>query len=66
MYNTDLVEELTKAHKEEPNVICARYGYKITRDIDGNCQSYKEWEKLDHPMSSSDEVFFGKIGRAHV
>lgn len=62
IYDTDLVSSLMQVHKEEPNVICARYGYRMKRDINGQISSYLSWEKIKCATPTSSEVFFGSGG----
>lgn len=62
IYDTDLVSSLMKAHKENPNAICARYGYRMKRNSNGQISSYLSWEKIYETVPASSEVFFGSGG----
>ena len=62
IYDTDLVSSLMQAHIEEPNVVCARYGYKMRRVNNGQISSYMSWTSITGPTPSSSEVFFGSGG----
>lgn len=62
IYDIDLVSSLMEAHNEEPDVVCARYGYIMKRKSDGNISSYMTWEMIDKATPASSEVFFGSGG----
>lgn len=62
IYDTDLVSSLMQVHKEEPNVICARYGYRMKWDSNGQISSYLSWEMIKRATPASSKVFFGSGG----
>lgn len=62
IYDTDLVSSLMQAHVEEPHVVCARYGYRMKRENDGQISSYLKWTSITEPTPASSEVFFGSGG----
>ena len=62
IYDTDLVSSLMQAHFEEPNVVCARYGYRMKRDNNGHISSYLLWTSISEPTTASSDVFFGSGG----
>ena len=62
MYEFDLLENLIRAHQDNPNDICACRMHRITLDEQNRPQSYLKWDMLVYPEKRSNLHFLTSGG----
>ena len=62
MYEFDLLENLIRAHQDNPNDICACRMHRITLDEQKRPQSYLKWDMLVYPENKSNLHFLTSGG----
>lgn len=62
IYSFDLVENLTRCYKENPNSICASRIHLMKKNKDGSLKSYLDWEKRCNAVSVNTNMNFFTSG----
>jgi len=62
LYPIDMLDQLYRAYKKEPNVIHCNRGHKMLIDNSGNVQPYRQWQKSVSGSQASPLIFPTGVG----
>ncbi|WP_432697227.1 hypothetical protein ACQUQP_02445 [Marinobacterium sp. YM272] len=62
LYPIDMIDQLVKAYRREPDVIHCHRAHKMLRDANGNLLSYRKWPKTQRGDKAALDLFPTGVG----